>query len=805
MPVTIKTEHMKGVEKMYFKILKKDLKRKKTMNAILLIFIIMAGTFISSSVNNMISITTALDSFFEKAGLSDYIIISKGYDDIDAALTGILDENPLVESYTTDDALIASGEDFFLGNGENVVFSSSMSISSYNINQSKFFDENDNELSINDGEIYIPAIDMSKNNIKNGDKLTYTSGDLRKEFVVKGSFKDAFLGSQMMGIKRVLISDNDFTEIFSQPQGAELCLWSVNTSNLKQLTQEFYNSGISVMFSCDKSLIKTSYILDMLISGILIIVSGCLILISMAILRFTIVFTLQEEFREIGIMKAIGLKNRDIRRLYIVKYLAISIIGASIGFFLSIPFGNVFMKEISKNIVMAGNDFSFLINLICSAIIVLIVVMFSYSCTRKINKFSAIDAIRNGSNGERFKSKGILKLSKCGKIPTVLFMAINDILSGIRRFAVLIITFTLGIILVIVPVNTINTLADDSIVRLFGIAESDVYLASETAGIEFVSRGDKDFIEDSLKTVSDTLNANGINASVSTEVFLNTRISFYDNIVIVMGLQGIGTKTDDYDYLEGNPPLYENEVALTRQAADAIGAKIGDTVKIKTGEDEEDFIVTALYQSMNNMGMGMRLSEKTEFDYDIIQGCLAIQIKLNDNPNDDKKADIVEKIAELYPEYTIYNSSEYADSLMGGFTEPLKSVKQLILFMVIAINVLVTVLIVKSFITKEKGEIAMLKSVGFRNSSIIAWQTIRIAIVMMISSILGTLLSGPIAQISSGKIFAMMGASQIEFVIKPLEVYLIYPMIIFTLTVLASAITATQIKGISSQETNNIE
>lgn len=41
---------------MYRNILKKDLKRKKTMNFILLIFITMASMFVSSSASNMISI-----------------------------------------------------------------------------------------------------------------------------------------------------------------------------------------------------------------------------------------------------------------------------------------------------------------------------------------------------------------------------------------------------------------------------------------------------------------------------------------------------------------------------------------------------------------------------------------------------------------------------------------------------------------------------------------------------------------------------------------------------------------------------
>lgn len=42
---------------MYLNILKKDLKSKKTMNMILLVFIILATMFVSSSVNNILRVT----------------------------------------------------------------------------------------------------------------------------------------------------------------------------------------------------------------------------------------------------------------------------------------------------------------------------------------------------------------------------------------------------------------------------------------------------------------------------------------------------------------------------------------------------------------------------------------------------------------------------------------------------------------------------------------------------------------------------------------------------------------------------
>jgi putative ABC transport system permease protein len=95
----------------------------------------------------------------------------------------------------------------------------------------------------------------------------------------------------------------------------------------------------------------------------------------------------------------------------------------------------------------------------------------------------------------------------------------------------------------------------------------------------------------------------------------------------------------------------------------------------------------------------------------------------------------------------------------------------------------------------------MLKSIGFSNAAIVKWQVLRIGIIMLISNLLAILLANPIGQITIAKSFEMMGATHVDFVVKPLEVYVIYPLIIFMAAMIASVITATQITKISVQET----
>ena len=112
---------------------------------------------------------------------------------------------------------------------------------------------------------------------------------------------------------------------------------------------------------------------------------------------------------------------------------------------------------------------------------------------------------------------------------------------------------------------------------------------------------------------------------------------------------------------------------------------------------------------------------------------------------------------------------------------------------------------VKSFIIKEKGEIAVLKAIGFKNSSLVAWQTIRIGIVLLISIVLGTCLSTPLSKLTDEPVFQMMGAYSIHFDIMPLEVYVFYPLIVLIVTELAAFISAQNLRKVSAAEASNIE
>ena len=590
-----------------------------------------------------------------------------------------------------------------------------------------------------------------------------------------------------MGVDRVLVSEEGYEKIreYSELKGT---IYEISSDEPDKLEEDFNQENVKMMFSGNKSLIRMTYVMDMVIAGLLLVVSICLILISMIILRFTIVFTLNEEFREIGVMKAIGISEPNIRGIYIVKYLMIAAVGAGIGFFAGIPFGEIMIAQVSRNMVMESEGNTWVFSLISALLILLVVVLFCYRCTKRLKKFSPIDAIREGSNGERFTKKGLLKLEKWHGSP-VSFLALNDILSGFRSFVVLLLIFTIGILLIIIPVNTVNTLTSNGLCDWFGMKESDLCLLNEEKDNQIIREQGRAGILEDFAAMEKTLKEHGIEAKISQEVMFKFRVSLEGKSYNAFCLQGNGTTADEYVYEEGSAPEYENEIAITRITAGHIGAELGDTITITMGEEEKEYLITAYYQSMNNMGEGIRFSEKADVDYSYTIGNFTRQLTYEDNPSEKERKTREKEIADLFSDYKVSTMGEYVNDMMGGIAGSVDDIKQLIVIVVLAINILVTILVSKTFLTKERGEIGMLKAIGFDNGVLIRWQMLRIAIILVLSVIIGALLSEPLAQISSGKVFEMMGATHIEFVVKPLEVYVLYPLLLLAATLAGAFIS----------------
>lgn len=772
------------------------------MNIILLIFITLAAMFIASSVNNIITVTTALDNFYEKADGPDYFVATRGKENnepISQALDSISD----LDSYETEDIIYAESGAFYCG-GKKLDIKNTSVIMSFSDAAINYFDADNNVIeNVEEGTVLVSGKAMKNAGIKEGDVVDITVGNNTVSVKIKGRCKDAILGSDLMGMTRFILNEKDFEKLRTEDNGFEGRLWYIKTKDVSEVETKLSKAD-GILFNGDEAMMKKTYVMDMVIAGVLLVVSVCLILVAFVVLKFTITFTLSEEFREIGVMKAIGIGNTKIRGLYMVKYLMMAAAGAAVGFFASIPFGNLLLDSVSESIVL-DNENTVLINLICCMLVVAVILLFCYGCTGKVKKFTPVDAVRNGTTGERFNKKSALRLKNLPAKPSV-FMALNDILSSPIRYITIIITYILCMLLVLVLVNTANTLRSDKLVTAFGLVKSDVYFIYDESGLmSFLTSDGREKVENRISEIEKKLEENGMPADCSYETIYKYNLSHGDRSYKSLSLQGIGTTTDMYEYQEGTPPQNENEIAITPLIAQKLDVEIGDTVTIHHSFGEREYIVTALYQSMNNLGEGIRLHEDAQTDFGQTSGFFEFQLNFKDDPDEQTIQKRIEKIKELFDTENVQTAGECVESMVG-VADVIDGVKMLTLSVVIIIIALVTILMERSFITKEQSEIAVMKAIGFKTSSVVCWHTMRFTIIGMISTAAAIVLSTPVTTLSITPVFKMMGAAfGIEYEINPIEVFAIYPAVVLAVTILSSMLTSLYTRTITASQASSIE
>ena len=104
---------------MLFRILKKDLKRKKTMNVILFLFIVLATMFVASGINNVVTVVNGTDYYLDKAGVGDFVIITMG-DNAVGALDEMLETEPAVLAYRIENVVFGAQDNVTAEDGTKV-------------------------------------------------------------------------------------------------------------------------------------------------------------------------------------------------------------------------------------------------------------------------------------------------------------------------------------------------------------------------------------------------------------------------------------------------------------------------------------------------------------------------------------------------------------------------------------------------------------------------------------------------------------------------------------------------------------
>ena len=205
---------------MYLRILKKDLKRKKTMNVILLLFVILATMFAASSVNNIITVLNGLDYYFEKADMSDHFVLTLNNNR--DAIEDFLNNQANVKDYRVEEQLFFNDTALSHDGKKLTELKNSALLLSIDNGKLNYFDKDNKILKeVPEGYAYFTGSLPSKANLKVGDEFQTKLGNTELTFKYAGIAKDAFFGSEMFNNPRLIVNNKDYEKFMSDEKVKE--------------------------------------------------------------------------------------------------------------------------------------------------------------------------------------------------------------------------------------------------------------------------------------------------------------------------------------------------------------------------------------------------------------------------------------------------------------------------------------------------------------------------------------------------------------------------------------------------------
>lgn len=254
---------------------------------------------------------------------------------------------------------------------------------------------------------------------------------------------------------------------------------------------------------------------------------------------------------------------------------------------------------------------------------------------------------------------------------------------------------------------------------------------------------------------------------------------------------------------EGSAPQKSDEIAMTGYAMNDLGVNIGDHITADIDGKKYEFIITGRFSTFQGNGHTALLYRNMELAAP--DSTCGVQVHFDGSPDKETIEKNIDRLRTVYDTEKVYNTSDMIKTITG-MSDTLNAIKKMMMILTVIVTALIVVLMERSFISKEKSEIALMKAVGIPNSSIIAQHTLRFVIVSILAIIISLAVLMPISNVMMNWICSMIGdISGIKCDIDPMEIFVICPIMLIFVATIGSFLTALYTKTIKASDTASIE
>ncbi len=756
---------------MYNRIIRNDIAKSKLITVTTMMFVATAAMLVALSAILIVNLSGAIDTLMKQSKTPHFMQMHSGDIDIER-LTDFAKHNSHVDEYQVLEFLNVDGAQIFI-DGKSLA--DSVQDNGFSTQSKKFdylLDLDGQIINVNDGEIYAPVGYMKDGTAKVGDKVVING----KKLTIAGFLRDSQMNSLLASSKRFLVSQNDYAVLKNFGSTEFLIEFRLKDISAIGAFEAAYTSagleanGPTITYPLFKMLNAIS---DGLMIAVILLVSVLVVTIAFMCIRFTLLAKIEDDYREIGVMKAIGLRVSDIKKIYLAKYAMLAAVGCTLGFALSFVFRGMLLENIRLYMGESDNSTSALFFGIVGILLVfLAIIAYVSNVLKRFRKISAAEAIRFGTSQEKSAGAKHFYLSRNRLFNTNIFLGIKDVLTRKSLYATMLAVLVISTFIIIVPQNLYNTISSKNFITYMGIGNSDLRIdVQQTDNISSKA-------SEIVKTLEDDQTITKY-AVLTTKTFkVKTDNGSEQGIKIELGDHSIFP----VEYSEGRAPVAENEIALSVMNADELGKKIGDIITLVVDGKERTLTLSGIYSDITNGG---KTAKAVFEDHSADTMWCVIYVELSDISL------VAEKISEFVDTFNFAKVSsidEYMAQTFGSTISSVGTASYAAVIVALIITILVTLLFMKMLVAKDRYTIAVMKSLGFTNSDITVQFLARSVFVLIVGIVLGTLLANTLGEVLASAVISSFGASSFNFVVHPLSAYLLSPLLMICTVLIATII-----------------
>ena len=465
---------------MFLKIVMNDVRRKKIIAATVLVFIAMAVVLGSSATNIIANLMQSIAQLKTHAVPSDLTQMHIGsYDQATVdRLVATLGEH--IAEQETMFLLNIEGSDIHFGANRTMV--DTVQDISFVVQDRKFdfiFDLDNRKLEIQAGEVAVPIYFMKTYSLNLGDVLRVESRGFRKEFVISEYARDFEMNSALASSKRLVINQTDYDEMLAHQVGDMEYLIEFKLhehGDLRTVRNAYREAGLPSngptiewkLFSLFNALS------DAAVAMVIVLISLLLVVVASLCIRLTFLATIDEDLREIGVMKAMDISKKDIRNVYLTKYKIVAAVAGVIGYGLSFlvvrAFNGNMRLYLSSDL---SGSLQYVLSLFAPIAIYLIIVLYCRSVLGRIDAISATEALRSDIMQRGKHRKYRFPLLKNRFLGTSTYLGLRDVAIRIKLYRLLFFIFIVCTFIAILPLNVFNTMNSPKFSTYVGIGQCD--------------------------------------------------------------------------------------------------------------------------------------------------------------------------------------------------------------------------------------------------------------------------------------------------------------------------------------------